>query len=893
MKDMLVHFAWAKDVFEIARGLSVNITDGLSSQTVQDRLKRYGVNAFTGVKSRSLLRLFFLQFANPLIIILLTAVLVTFISREFIDSAVIMLAVVTSVGLGFYQERKAERAIVALRSYIEERVRVLRSCREQEINAEELVPGDVMLVRAGERVPADARIISAHELMVDESILTGESLPVHKNTDICAEQTSLSERSSMLFGGTLVAEGQARALVVATGLTTEFGKIAESVLTQREEKTPLQKAVIRISWLVALVTVSLVAMVYGVGVVRGMEHLELFLISVAIAVGAIPEALPPGLTATLAVGVERIAKKKGIVRSLLAAETLGSATVIITDKTGTLTEGRMELVDAIATSELATYCELRSHGPRHDDSIRNLLTLAVSSTSVLMEGEVVSGRPFEVSIVRAAIARGIDVRALRNNVEQIKIFNSKDKYSISRTSDLFTAPGRARADARFCDVAVGAPDVLLGMTDHADEERYAVMQCINTLSVEGKRIVGIAIRESANEEKHHTKTSHASRKDSFEFVGILVLYDPPRKGIDSAIREIEATGVRTIMATGDLPGTARAIANQIGWNIAEEHVLTGDAIRAMSEEDLRDVVSRVRVFARMTPDDKYVLIQALQSAGEVVAMIGDGVNDASSLKRADIGVAVGSGTDVAKGVADLVLLDDDFRTVKTAIDEGSLILANIRKIFIYLMSNAMDEIVLLGGSIFIGLTMPLSALQVIWVNFFTGSLPAIAYAFDTERQHLERSKHSILNREVAVLSFGIGTISSVALLLLYYVLVTYFGIDNAEGRTFLFACFSSYVLFISYSLRNINKPIFTYNTFGNTFLNYGVGAGIALLLATIYIPALQSVFGTVPLGMTWLLAVVVWIVGNIYMVEFTKWALKQRSQDNIRKISHENFRHVK
>ncbi len=326
------------------------------------------------------------------------------------------------------------------------------------------------------------------------------------------------------------------------------------------------------------------------------------------------------------------------------------------------------------------------------------------------------------------------------------------------------------------------------------------------------------------------------------------------------------------MATGDLPGTATSIANGLGWIGREEGVLTGEDLQGMTDAELEDALLRVRVLARMTPEDKYRVVEILEAKGEVVAMLGDGVNDAPSLKRASIGVAVGSGTDVAKGVADLVLLDDNFFTIKAAIDEGKLILSNIRKTFVYLMSSCLDEVVLLGGSLVIGIALPLSPLQVIWVNFITGGIPAIAYAFDKERSSHRAKEHAILSREVITLSFGIGTVSSVGLLVLYYLLVT-IGSDEAIARTFLFACFSSYILFVAYSFRNLNKPLFTYPLFENRIMNVGVMFGATMLLVTIYLPFFQNLFGTVSLPVNWFGYVVMWIIANIAVIEVAKWIL--------------------
>lgn len=850
MKFLAIENAWAKSLELLKEELRSDPKQGLNTADVTERQKSFGPNSFGEGRSRSPLWLFLQQFYSPLIIILLVAALVTVVFHELFDALFILLAVGVSVGLGFYQEYRAELATKALRSYIEERVRVVRNGKEVEIDAEFLVPGDVMILRAGERIPADGRVFEAHDLMVDESILTGESLPVSKSEETNEENTPLPERYGMVFGGTYVSEGQGRALITAIGGLTEFGKIAEAVLTQKNEKTPLQKAVSAMGWVITFVTLVLVAGVYALGIARGMEHLDIFLIGVAIAVGAIPEALPPGLTAILAVGVERIAKARGIVRSLLAAETLGSATVVITDKTGTLTTGSLELVEVMS---LDTLLKGKKTAERE---VREILSLAIFNISVLVDDQEkdpsrwnFSGRHLDVGIAKEAVRLGISLKPVLAGSRPIKSFSSSHKYSV------YSYDGQ--------EVVLGAPDILLKQAGFSAEEYRLLMEKIEEYSNAGQRLLGVGRAVSHNGEGDNLKIN---------FLGILAFYDPLRPDMKSAIAEIEKSGVRVMMATGDLRGTAVSVGKSLGWNDTDTHALTGEDLRLMTDAELSDALTRVRIFARMTPEDKYRIVEMLEARGEVVAMLGDGVNDAPSLKRASIGVAVGSGTDVAKGVADLVLLDDNFHTIKAAIDEGKLILANIRKTFVYLMSNCFDEIVLLGGSLAIGLTLPLTPLQVIWVNFFTGSIPAIAYAFDQQKIAHRAREHAILSRDVVILSFGIGLVSSVALLCLYYLLVI-MGDDNALARSFLFTCFSSYILFVAFSFRNLQKPLFSYPVFENKVLNVGVAIGISVLLLTIYMPFFQNLFGTVALPPLWLMSVGLWIVGNIALVELAKWFL--------------------
>lgn len=853
MKPSTIENAWAKEISALFTDLKSDKQNGLTQKAAKERLSTYGKNSFTKGKSHSTLITFLRQFASPLIIILMVSATVTIVFGDYIDAIFILLAVGTSVGLGFYQEYKAERATDALKSYIEERVRFYREGREIETEASYTVPGDIVLLRAGERVPADGRVLESHDMALDESVLTGESLPVFKKVNELKEATPLPERVNMVFGGTYVAEGQGKVLITATGLHTEFGKIAESVLNQKSEKTPLQKAVSLMGWVIAGITLLLVALVYMLGMARGMEHFDIFLVGVAIAVGSIPEALPPGLTAILAVGVERIAKQKGIVRSLLAAETLGSATVVLTDKTGTLTTGKLELVEVMSVDAI------KSNTATNASSRKTLLSYAVSNTTAVIDNPSkpqsawkLSGRHLDVSIINAAIKEKINVGKVLKSVVPVKLFSSAHKYSI------YSLEGK--------ETVLGAPDILLKHSTLSESELKKIHKVIEKESYDGRRLLGVGLRESGEDKSLRV-----------QFLGLLLFYDPLRPKIKEAISDIEKAGCRVIMATGDLPGTALSIAKSLGFHTDDKHVLSGEEIASMSDEELEDALTRVRVFARMTPSDKFRIIEMLQDQGEVVAMLGDGVNDAPSLKRASIGVAVGSGTDVAKGVSDLVLLDDNFHTIKAAIDEGRLIIANIRKTFVYLMSNCFDEMVLLGGSLALGLTLPLTPLQIIWVNFCTGSIPAIAYAFDNQRTTHKKKGHAILSNEVVALTFGIGVLSSVALLVLYVFMVKS-GFDSAVGRTFLFACFSSYILFVAFSFRNLRKPLFTYRIFDNRILNIGILFGLVMLSATIYVPAFQEIFDTVALPLTWLGFVALWIFGNIALVELAKWLIVYRDE---------------
>ncbi len=887
MKDSIQITASAKPFWAMSTEETLDTLkstkEGLANGEAVRRIGIFGPNVFGGNPRLTRFKIFVSQFKSPLIFILFIAGGITLYLGKWVDTSVIFLALSVNAILGFYQENRAEAALERLKLYIKERARVIRADVEREIDAEKIVPGDIVHVSYGTRIPADARLISIKDLSVDESILTGESMPVSKDLTTLSEAAGVSERKNMIFGGTLVVEGYATAVITATGNNTEIGKIASLVSETKRQKTPLQNAVSKLAWIIAVGASALVVGIFALGISRGEDFFNMFLISAAVAVGAIPEALPVALTVILAVGVEQLAKRKGIVRNLAAAETLGSTTLIMTDKTGTLTRARMELVD-VATIKHIIAGTTRDHKPAEHltEDEKNILKLAFLNADVLIENPHdqkekwrLIGRPLETHIVAAAAKHGIDVlSATREGGFHIALpFNSKNKFSVSfvHSSGLFH--DTLAMNESFLTV-LGAPDILLSKSNLTKDDYVRAMNTIETLSGEGKRILGVAIKP-AGARIQKTEKITAEHITNLEFVGILAFYDPIRPEIPAAMKRMESFGITVVMATGDLKGTALSVGKEIGWNVSPGEILTGEEMEKLTDEQLLAHLEKIKIFARVTPENKLRIALLYKQRGEVVAMTGDGVNDAPSLKATDIGVAVGSGSDVAKEVADLVILDDNFNTIVAAIEEGRRILGNIRKTFVYLMSNSLDEVVLIGMSLFAGLPLPLTALQIIWVNFFTGSLPSLAFAFENTVEKSNNAKESgiIINAEVKFLTLGIGVLTSFLLFLLYWILL-YFNIEITLAKTFLFACFASYILFIAFSFKSLKHPLFSYNIFSNRFLTWGVGAGVVLIGATIYIPALQNVFNTVALPPVWLLALSGWIALNIILVEAAKWVYR-------------------
>jgi len=864
---------WSHDTRAIAHSLVTDDERGLSATEVVTRQKQYGVNEFNKTTNASPARILLKQFTSPLILILIAAIALTASLGEWLDTAIIGFAVLVNAILGFFQEYKAERALSTLSSYINDRTRVIRGGEEKEVNASALVPGDLVHITDGSRISADARIIRELNCRINESVLTGESLAVDKDADILPTTTLLADRTNMLYAGTLAVAGSAYAIVTATGSQTEIGKLAILVDETESERTPLQIALGKLTWVIIIVTTILVAAVFFIGLRAGQDFHEMLLLSIAVLVGSVPEALPIGLTAILAIGVERIARRKGIIRNLTASETLGSTTLIITDKTGTLTEAKLELrdIDTLPTL-LAPDFTPNDQTSDYDETQRSYLQLARAACDVVIENPTdqpadwkIGGDDLEGNIVRAAGLVGIVQSPTDRSAVATRIpFSSKHKFSLTRVPQSYL-PAEL---AQFADphVLLGAPDILVGRSNlpHADQQK--LQSAIDAHSGAGRRVLGVALITPPS----NTDTIAVNDVTDISFLGILSFDDPIRPEVPETLRHIEEYGTRVVMATGDLPGTAMAVARQLGWNIDDSQVLTGAQVAQLSDQELIEQLDRVKIFARVTPKDKLRITKLHQAQGEIVAMTGDGVNDAPSLKAANIGIAVGSGTDVSKSVADLVLLDNNFSTIVATIEEGKQILSNIKKVFVYLMSNALDELVLVGGAILAGAALPLTAVQIIWVNLFTGSIPAIAFAFDRQlMRETDRTNKTLFDPRVIFLTVGVGMVISGLLLALYLTMLAQ-GVSTEIARTVLFAAFGFYTLLIAYSFLDLSRPIWRYNVLQNKMLNIGFIVGSALMLLTLYLPFFQKQFEIVSLPTPWLLFVAGWLVLQVVIVELLK-----------------------
>lgn len=845
---------------------------GITDSEARNRLVKYGNNTFHNKEKISFVALFLKQFLSPLIFLLIGAGILTFILGESVETIVIALAVLLNVLLGFYHEYHAENTLDKLTTYIKDRSRVIRDGVEQEIDSLLLVPGDMIKLSYGARVPADARILTVNDFSVDEAILTGESMPVSKTIEPIALTALVAERKNIAHAGSLVVQGYATAVVYGTGNETEIGRIANVVSKTTRTKTPLQKGIGHLAWFIFLIVSVLVFFILILGITRGEPLIPMLILSAAVAVGAVPEALPIVLTVILAIGSERIANKKGIVRKLTAAETLGSTTLIMTDKTGTLTLADMQLVGIHLTEDLLSTTfsmgNQKEGRKSFSDDQKQLLKLALLNIDVSVENRsedktkwIFRGRPFEVDIAKVSQVHNVPLANIITNSSALVLpFNSSNKFSVAEKDGLY--------------IAMGAPDVLLKKSNLSKEDYIKLEDWIEKTSREGKRLIGIA-----SVPKKNKKSFLLDDIQGLDFLGFFVFYDPIRPEVPAAIKNIESHGIKMVLVTGDLVGTALSVVKTLDWEVHEHEVLTGSDIQTLSDEKLLAVIPKIKIFARVTPEDKLRIGRLYQSLGEVVAMTGDGVNDAPALKAMDVGISLGSGSDVAKSAADLVLLDDNFETISLAVDEGRRILSNIKKAFTYLMSNSFDEVFVIGGSLLIGLPLPITALQIIWVNLFTGSLPALAFAFDEDMDKEKRRRtgtNLIFTKSVKIFIFGVGILSSLLLFFLYYFLLK-INLDIMLARSIFFVCFASYILAISFSFRSLHRPLFSYSIFSNKKLNSSIIIATVILVVTMTVPALRNIFELAPLPLAWLPFVVFWLIFNILLVEGAKYFLHNQS----------------
>ncbi len=884
--------------------------EGLSREEAARRLQRFGPNVLREEKRVSPWAIFLGQFKNFLILLLLAATVISLLLGETLDAIVIFAIVIASAALGFYQEHRAERAIQALKAMASPVASVLRSGEDLAIPAAEVVPGDVILLTAGDRIPADARLLLAANVRVDEASLTGESTAVEKDASlVLPPDTAVGDSRNMVFAGTVQTYGRAHAVVTATGMETQFGRIAGLLQEVEEEPSPLAQKMDFIGKRLGVACLIISAVIMGLGVLRGHPVLEMFIWGVSLAIAAVPEALAAVVTGSLAIGVERAARRKAIVRLLPAVETLGCTTVICSDKTGTLTKNEMTVrqlyvggrildVTGVGFEPSGTFVsDSQRLDPRGDLALERLLTAgALCNDALLLEDNGtwrVKGDPTEGALVVAAAKAALDAGDLRRlwpRLGEIP-FESERK----RMSTLHRA-----ADGSLLVYVKGAPELLLDRCSHWEgrggrepltaEIRREIQERNDTMARGALRVLGVAYRTVGGQAP--PSTADALEVD-LTLLGLVGMIDPPREEVKLAIRSCREAGIRSVMVTGDHKLTAAAIARELGLLGAGDkdsrRVLEGKDLDRMTEEELTRIVEDVGVYARVSPEHKMKIVGAWKRRGHVVAMTGDGVNDAPALKRADIGVAMGiTGTDVTKEASDMILMDDNFATIVAAVEEGRIIYDNIKKYLVYLLSANLGEIFVLGFAGLVGLPLPLLALHILWVNLTTDGPPALALGVEPPEPDLMRRPprdpgESVFSTAMYVAMLGMGLIMFVGLVPVFYVYWQGEGLTKAQ--TMVLVSMILFELFRAFSCRSMRFTILHLGVLTNPWLILAAAISALMLLAVIYIPSWATAFHTVPIGASdWVVAMAVG-AGGFVLVEVGKWLAARRRPESVRSPS--------
>lgn len=837
---------------EVLRQLQVVPDNGLGSAEAAQRLSQYGPNQLKAKEKKSIIQRFLDQFKDVMIIILIIAAAVSFAvavheGEGFFEPVLILLIVVLNAIMGVAQESKAEHALEALQELSAPHARVLRDGRETVIEAVRLVPGDIIKLEAGDYIPADARIIAGASLKSGEAALTGESVPSEK--DAYAEVAAgapLGDRLNMLYSGCSITYGTGQAVVTATGMHTEMGKIADLLESEGEEPTPLQQKLHVLGKYLGFLALGVCAIILVIGLMAGMKVVEIFMIAVALAVSAIPEGLPAIVTIVLAIGVQRMAKRNAIIRRLSAVETLGSASVICSDKTGTLTQNQMTLVKAFDAD--ASVLEDINEG--NSAPVRKLLQYAALCSDGVVEFEDGQerhiGDPTETSIVLAAYKNGMTKGELNRMYPRLAELPFDSERKLMTTVNAM--------EGKNIVIVKGAFDVLAGKCSAGNVE--AGRQYTEELSRQALRVLAVAFKEI---DVVPEIPGSAELENNLTFMGLVGMIDPPRPEAGDAVAVCRQAGIKPVMITGDHVVTASAIARQLGIMLEGDEAVTGSELAMMSTEELQQRVRNIAVYARVAPEDKIRIVRAWQRQGEVVSMTGDGVNDAPALKAADIGCAMGiTGTDVAKGASDMVLTDDNFATIVDAVREGRCIYDNIKKTVGFLLGTNIGEVLTVFTAMLLWQTSPLLAVHLLWINLVTDSLPAVALGMEPVENDVMRRQPKPRNESI----FAQGLGMRIVLQGIMFAILTLLGFmagwkstgEIEAGRTMAFLILALSQVFHAFNMRS-NHSLLSVGFFSNKYLNGAALISIALISMVVFIPAVASAFGMIPLaGSSYLLA---------------------------------------
>ena len=882
MEEERVESWYAFDADEVARTLGASPERGLSDNEAAARLMQYGENSIREEKKAHPIALFLNQFRDFMIYVLLAAAAISgFLLKEVLDALVILFIVVANAILGFVQEYRAERALESLRRLSAPTAIVIRGGREKEIPSREIVPGDILLVETGDFVAADARLTHAYNLRADQSSLTGESEAESKTAaTLPGAEIPLGDRVNMVYSGTHIVHGRGDGVVVATGKATELGKIAELLGEAEPERTPLQLELGKTGVRIALLCIGIAGIIFILGVVRDLKWSEMLLFSVSLAVAAIPEGLPAIVTIALALGMRRMADRNAVLRRLTAVETLGSADVICTDKTGTLTRNEME-VEEISLPECSPIegCKAKELSPESSESAWPLLAAASLCNDAKVRSGEFLGEGTEVALLRMSLDFSFPLEeALADlpRVEEVPFESERKMMStINAASEIGNQKFFPFSDASFIVLAKGAPEAVLdrcgriltrdGVRDFSREERLFYMRQAEDMAKRALRTLAFACRPLGH---IPAPDSIESVEENLIYLGMVGMMDPPRPEVFPALEACRRASIEVVMVTGDHAATAKAIAERLGILTPGREVVTGEELSHLSEEELAARVESIAVYARVSPADKVKIVKAWKAIGKVVAMTGDGVNDAPALKNADIGVAMGiAGTDVSKQASDMVLADDNFATIVAAVEEGRIIFDNLKKFIYFLLSCNMSEVATMFIAMLASSTTPLSAVQVLWMNLVTDGFPAMALGVDTpapdvmSRPPREASEGILAWRKQAYilwqgLVLSLGALSSFFIARYWLFPASGGDVALAKVRTVVFTTLVLSQLLHSFNSRSERLSVTQLSFFDNKALLAALAASLALQLAVIFIPPLMNLFGTEFLnGAAWILII--------------------------------------
>ena len=828
--------------------------NGLTKKEAQKRLKKYGLNELPSQKKFSTGKIFIDQFKSPLVYILAIAAIISFALKELTDATIILAAVLINATIGFFQENKAEKTFLRLKELVHYSAKVIREKTLSIIPNNEIVPGDIIILEAGDIVPADARLIETYNLQAREAPLTGESIPSFKKINVLEKGVNLADRENMIYFGTDITRGKGKAIVVATGHNTELGHIANLIKETKNKKTPLQEKITSLAKSVSMILGGLCILLFAAGILRGYSFFEMLLTTVAVAVAAIPEGMAIAVTICLAIGMQKILKKKALTKKLIAAETLGSITIIATDKTGTLTEGKMTVHKII---------------PYFKKTAEELFNISILCNDAIIENPEdslqewrIKGDTTEIALLKATLQSGLDRKKVINHYPRIDEipFDSKEMYMATLHTD-------SQSNKQIIFIK-GAPEKILEFCQLNAKEKNKIKKEFEALTKEGFRVLATASKKTNNKKLEQREIENLS------FVGLIALKDPLRPGIRETIQACQAAGIRPLIITGDHRLTAQTIALEVGLLDKNEEILEGRDLDKISDEKLKEKIKLASVFARVEPKHKIRIVKLLQMQGEVVAMTGDGINDAPAIKAADIGIALGSGTEVTKETADIVLLDDNFKTIFEAIKTGRNIFRNIQKVIFFLLSGSFSEFILIGGALLFGFPLPVLAAQILWINITEDTLPAMALSYEKEKrgilqEKIKKSQSKILNKEI---KFLIGVICVITDLILFGLFVYFYkaGWDLNYIRTMVFAAIGFDSLFYIFSCKNLKKSIWKYNIFDNSFLLISVIFGFFMIALAVYNPFLQNILKLIPLDIYDWLALISIGLFNLLAIELGK-----------------------